>query len=419
MLKRLAVRDFKSLASVTVELPRMSVLFGPNTSGKSNFLDAIHTLSSIGTERTLQDALGARMLRGYPIEAITLPANGLPGLLSRPSARFSLEADLSTPQRTRRATSNFRYRIEVEIKTNSGKLSNSEEFLCALSQAGSEKGKAAIEVVNEKFRVRRQKSGGSPRFEPLELNYSILSDQRLVAPNHEYIERFRNELLNWQTYYLDPRLSMRRQGPPADVVSIGAFGEDLVPFLYKLKAANRKHFDTVIRSVRSIIRGIEHLDITLDRRQGVLDLALRQDGTDYSLRVVSEGTLRVLGLCSIAANPWAGSLLAFEEPENGVHPRRLELIAKLLVSVALDAGRQIVVTTHSPLFCGAVIKEARLRKSDEITLFNVRRSSGGTSIEPFQTHGPLFEDPQIREALSSDADDGMFEALLMRGLFDE
>lgn len=175
MLKRLAVQNFKSLASVTVELPRMAVLFGPNASGKSNFLDAIHALSSIGTERTLQDALSARVLRGYPIEAFTLPAAGLSGLLSSPSARFSLEADLSTPQLTRRTTSSFRYRIEVEIKTDSGRLSNSAEFLRALSQAGSEKGTAAIEVVGDKFRVRRQKSGGSPRFEPLELNYSILS----------------------------------------------------------------------------------------------------------------------------------------------------------------------------------------------------------------------------------------------------
>ena len=35
MLKKLTVRDFKSLRYVTVELPRLAVLFGPNAAGKS------------------------------------------------------------------------------------------------------------------------------------------------------------------------------------------------------------------------------------------------------------------------------------------------------------------------------------------------------------------------------------------------
>ena len=52
MLKRLAVRGFKSLQDVSVEFPRMAVLFGPNAAGKSNLLDAIQALSRIGTQRT-------------------------------------------------------------------------------------------------------------------------------------------------------------------------------------------------------------------------------------------------------------------------------------------------------------------------------------------------------------------------------
>src|SRR3972149_2956524 len=63
MLKSLTVRGFKSLKDVTVELPRMAVLFGPNAAGKSNLLDAIQALSRIGTQRTLADALGGRRVR--------------------------------------------------------------------------------------------------------------------------------------------------------------------------------------------------------------------------------------------------------------------------------------------------------------------------------------------------------------------
>ena len=57
MLEKLTVRNFKSLADVSVEFPRLAVLYGPNAAGKSNLLDAIQALSRIGTQRTLADAL--------------------------------------------------------------------------------------------------------------------------------------------------------------------------------------------------------------------------------------------------------------------------------------------------------------------------------------------------------------------------
>lgn len=139
---------------------------------------------------------------------------------------------------------------------------------------------------------------------------------------------------------------------------------------------------------------------------------------DYSSRIVSEGTLRILALCAIAVNPWGGSLVAFEEPENGVHPRRLELIAQLLLSLANEQRRQVVVTTHSPLFCDAVLKNARGRM-EAVGLFNVRRVDESTVVEPFDVTGPLFKDQEIAAALTSGTEDGLFESLLLRGLLDE
>ena len=139
---------------------------------------------------------------------------------------------------------------------------------------------------------------------------------------------------------------------------------------------------------------------------------------EYSSRIVSEGTLRVLALCAIAVNPWGGSLLAFEEPENGVHPRRLDLIARLLLSLASAGGRQVIVTTHSPLFCDAVLKHAS-STADDVGLFNVRRVGQATAVEPFDAAGPLCKDAGIAAALTSRAEDGLFENLLLRGLIDE
>ena len=411
MLRSLRVQGYKSLQDVTVKFPRMAVLFGPNAAGKSNLLDAIQALSRIGTERTLADALDDP-IRGYPIEAFSFPRDGLAALLSGPSAEFRLAADLT---RTKDA---YRYRVGVEIAPGSGALGVTEEYLTLLAQDGTPKGTPAIELVEGELRVRRRGERGRPNNEPLRQNYTVLSDPRRSRPLHPAIEDVRSELSDWRTYYLDPRVAMRSAQPPSDVRDIGVLGGDIAPFLFRLQAEHEKHFAAVRRTLRSLVPSVDDLTVDLDRRRGTLDILVRQGGVDYSSRIVSEGTLRVLALCAIAVNPWGGSLLAFEEPENGVHPRRLELIAQLLLSLALEQGRQVVVTTHSPLFCDAVLRSARERP-DDTGLFSVRRAGAATVVQQFDATGPLFEDREVAAALTAGTEDGLFESLMLRGMLDE
>jgi predicted ATPase len=410
VLKRIKAAGFKSLGEVEIDLPRMTVLFGPNAAGKSNLLDAIQALSRIGTSRTLSDAL-SEPIRGYPIEAFGFPQKGLAELLSRKSAEFSLEADLEIGR------DRYRYRVAVEIQPGSGSLAVRDEYLAVLGKRGDPKGNPSIERVDSQLRVRRKSKPAHPRQEPIGLNHSLLSDPRLGGVEYRAIERCRNELSGWRTYYLDPRAAMRSARPPADVRDIGLMGEDIAPFLYRLRAENSKHFDAARRTLRSLVPNVEDLTVDLDKRRGTLDIQVRQSGIDFSSRIVSEGTLRVLALCAIAVNPWSGSLLAFEEPENGVHPRRLELIAQLLSSLSIERGKQLIVTTHSPLFCDAILRQARTRPK-EIALFNVQHTIKGTSVSRFDVTGPLFKEHEIAQALTSGAEDGLFEGLMVRGLID-
>lgn len=334
MLRRFHITKFKSLADVTIELPRMTVLFGPNAAGKSNVLDAVQALSRIGTLRTLSDAL-SEPIRGHPIEAFSFPTGGLQELLSSKSAHLGLEADLTV------ATDAYRYRIEVEIEPGSGKLIVGDEYLAQLGAKGEPKGRPAIEKVGSNLHIRRKSKPAHPRQETVGLNHSILSDPRLGGVEYRALEKTRQELFGWRTYYLDPRVAMRAAQPPSDARDIGVLGGDIAPFLYRLRAEDLKHFQAVSRTLRSIVPSVEEVTVDLDKRRGTLDILVRQGGVDYSSRIVSEGTLRVLALCAIAVNPWGGSLLAFEEPENGEHPRRLQLIAQLLLSLRWqrDSGR--------------------------------------------------------------------------------
>lgn len=410
MIRNLTIRGFKSLGNLQIRLPRFTVLFGPNAAGKSNILDAVQTLSRISSKRTLSDAL-TEPIRGYPIEAFAFPSGGLMALLAKDSAEFTLATELEVGK----DRVPYRYRIAIGIHPASGVLSIRDEFLARLGKQGNVSGNPIIEKKEDELRIRRKSKPGNPRKEDIGLNYAILSDLRLGGIEYRAIESCRAELSACRTYYLDPRVAMRTAKPPSDVTDIGVLGEDIAPFLYRLMTTKySRYYDSIRKTLRALVPGVEDLSVDLDKRRGSLDIQIRQDGIAYSSRIISEGTLRVLALCALAVNPWKGSLLAFEEPENGVHPRRLELIVELLTSIS--RSQQVLVTTHSPLLCQAVLKRSRTFPK-EIELLRVRRGSSGTEVTPLS--GPLFDDTEIAKALADGTEDNLFESLMMRGLLDE
>lgn len=412
MLTRFKVHGFKSLVDVEVELPPVMVLFGTNAAGKSNFLDAVHVLSRIAATRTVKEAFESG-IRGHPVEAFNFPEGGLAALHGQDSASLSLEADLAV------ANDMYRYRVEIGIQPASGSLSVRDEYLVALGKNGNPKGTASIEQVNGVLRIRRKSKAAHPRTESPGQNHAMLSDLRLGSTEYRAIERCRGELSGWRTYYLDPRVAMRSAKPPSEVNDIGALGEDIAPFLYRLQKEDPKRFSAVRRTLCSLIPSVRDLTVDLDKKRGTLDIGVTHGGTEFSSRVISEGTLRVLALCAIAVNPWGGELLAFEEPENGVHPRRIELVAKLLTSMATgERKKQIIVTTHSPLLCDAMLSE-RESRPDTIELFNVRGASNASSIARLRTLGPFFQNKEIDDGFSSTTEDGAFSGAMMRGFIDE
>ena len=111
---------------------------------------------------------------------------------------------------------------------------------------------------------------------------------------------------------------------------------------------------------------------------GEAELRIREGGVAIPARVLSEGTLRMLGLLALAGAKSPPALVGFEEPENGIHPRRIEMIAELLTTRASLGQTQYIVTTHSPLLSD--------RMPDD-SLLVVRRAGGRTRVDPFADWG--------------------------------
>ena len=78
-----------------------------------------------------------------------------------------------------------------------------------------------------------------------------------------------------------------------------------------------------------------------------------KNGLETPNWLISDGTLRAMALTIPAFLPPEPAIYMVEEPENGVHPKALEII---LQSLSLIPKSQTLLTTHSPLVvqqCGA------------------------------------------------------------------
>ena len=440
MLKRIRIKGYKSLQDVELHLGPFCVIFGPNAVGKSNFLDALQLLGSLVRCRTLSEAF-APPYRGTPLESFSFPPDGLKGLIAQETSRLSFEVDVQLSAETikkvnrlireMKRTKNIsgeetdkqeaiesdyvrekflRYRIELEITPRSGILRVVDEYLGALTQKGELRigRRAFLEKVKNKLHLRMEKQS-HPAYHDLHLDHSILS-LPLYPPHYPHVVAMREELASWSMFYFEPRERMRSANPVKEVTRLGMMGEDLAAFLNTLRATKSQQLVGIEKALHAIIPSVTGLDIGLTDL-GEVELRIREGNALIPARVVSEGTLRVLGLLSIGASKQPISLVGFEEPENGVHPRRIRLIAELLKTISTEDDTQLIVTTHSPILPDLIPDE---------NLYVCRRKGGFTEIKPFSVWGPLARKSGIDQALDElpSADVMPVSQRILRGDFD-
>jgi len=191
------------------------------------------------------------------------------------------------------------------------------------------------------------------------------------------------------TYYLEPKTLMREEVPLAEIDSLGPRGENLAAFLNTLKYRHKKDFESLNLSLKRILPTdasieVEHL------KEGRVGLRLSENDLWFSARLISEGTLRLIGLLAAIHPKNPATMVAFEEPENGVHPVRLKIISDVLRNAAQSYGKQIILTTHSP-----ILPEYFENKD----LFVCGKEGHQTTIKPFPSFGPLYRRRDIEHAL--------------------
>ena len=436
MLKRIHIKGYKSLQDVEVKLSFLTLLFGPNAAGKSNFLDSLQLLSKMATSQTLNEAFSPPY-RGKPLESFTLGEGGLRGLMEQERLVFSIEADLHLSnavvdtvnrqiQEMRRPSGDgrseatgsssarvrerdLRYRVEIEMAPRSGFLRVTDEYLAALNSRGEPTGKRKpfLERQGERIHLRLEGQAHPTQYERY-LDRTILSMPH-YPPHYPHLVAARRELESWLFFYFEPRERMRAANPVKEVRHIGLMGEELAAYLNTLKTMEPKQFNDVEEALHTLLPNIDGIEIDVSDI-GEVELRLKENGVAIPSRVVSEGTLRLLGLLALNGAGGAPSLVGFEEPENGVHPRRIQLISEFLNARRRVGATQYIVTTHSPILPDMI---------PDYCLFVAQRNERSTQIYPFTSWGPLWRRGDIDESLDDDRQDWLpVSERILRGDFD-
>lgn len=412
MIKRIRINGYKSLHDLELSLPHLTVIFGPNAVGKSNLLDAMALLSRLCTRRTILEAFEDH--RGAPLEAFSVPVGGMEALQQKKAARFEIEADIALGrdviEKTQKLTADMRkglsergprlqvmedflrYRVTVEIFLETGQLRIVDERLCALTKNRQEKRSrnAFIAQVGNRLHLRFE-GQAHPIYQDVGLDHTIVSSP-LYPPHYPHISALKEEFSRWRFYYLEPN-SMRTEPPLKEADSLDQTGKDLAAVYFTLKHRNPAQFEAINKALTQLIPVITSLDVERTP-EGLLRLSVTENGVKFSARVISEGTLRILAMLAILYIPAPMSVIGLEEPENGVHPRRLSQIARLVGEAANVNGTQIIINTHSPHLP---------EQFDEEFLVCAAKDIGTSKFTPFGSLGPLFRTQDIVESLNREA----------------
>ena len=209
--------------------------------------------------------------------------------------------------------------------------------------------------------IQRHQDGGSGRPQPAlarSLPRTVLSTANASeSPTALCAKR---EMQSWR--FLALEASSLRQPDSFNGASIlDVHGRHMPATLNRLiKSENGAEFVTARLAGRltELVENVNGIELDRDEKRQVYSIYVSDvSGNRIPARGLSDGTLRFLALSILEEDPMVTGLICLEEPENGIHPKRLPSMIALLRDIALDPFepcaednplRQVIVNTHSP-----------------------------------------------------------------------
>ncbi|HZF50363.1 MAG TPA: AAA family ATPase [Polyangiaceae bacterium] len=374
MIKSITLQNYRSFgAKQTIPLEPITVLVGPNNSGKSSF---------ISVRRLIQGAIH-RLNRGegaWPNE---------PYVLRRPPAAdgsFHLEwvsDDGSYGTSLRPALRGMQVESEWLRHNERG-------------DAWTLKEKMRSGALVSIYRDGEDGGFGPPPF--LGLYRTWGSDAAERKPFSDVLR----PLLEAREVKLSLG-ALRTDAPFENKPALGRNGSNMASIVSLWRSSHPERAEALDAIMRSSIPEIRHV-LAMPAPEGqAYRLWFRQtDDQLFDAFHVSDGVLLFTALAMQAIDAGPGSVIFLEEPEHSIHPTRLHDIVELLRRMVHEKGCQFVIATHSPV----LLSEFR-DEPEAILLF--RRGDEGTLVTR------LSDVPRLVDALRK-ADPG---EMLSSGFFND
>lgn len=366
-LSSLKLDDWKSFgsgpdASNVVRLAPVTVLIGPNASGKSNVLDALRFLQGAALDYSLGEILRGHIegqreiwpgIRGGTVEAARSGTTG-----------FALTTEWVAFPYTREPLAFQKHVLKVDTQ---GEVAVEEEGLFSADgdvlfhthapSLGTSMGRTedgGLRVASPAF------GKGNFQLDTLSSSRSLLAqlgiEGRAATVAQHFSQLVRSSLRG--IIFLDIQPARMRDYKPENGGQLGVSGENISPALLALSQQEGRLQDVVDWLSEFCAPEIERIDFDRTQLREVMMFLVERGGRRVSARSVSDGTLRFLGHLVALLTCAPGTLVVLEEPDAGLHPSRIHLLAELIERIAKDREIQVLATTHSPTLLAHLSHEA-------------------------------------------------------------
>ncbi len=184
---------------------------------------------------------------------------------------------------------------------------------------------------------------------------SKLKEQQKYSPNGMVSRPIRDSILRWAVYHFNDTSDsarMRRLCSVRDHERLREDGENLGAYLLMLRDQHQGAYERIRDTVRLAAPFFDDFQFRPKPSNGdeILHLEWTQRGSDYPFLVtqLSDGTLRFIALATALWQPNPPATILLDEPELGLHPYALTLLAEL-IKKATEKTQVIVSTQSAPL----------------------------------------------------------------------
>jgi len=352
-LTEFRLTNFKSYQEATLRLSPLTLLIGPNASGKSNLLEGIRLLSWMARDKRLDE---------FP-RAVQDNALAVRGALT--DLTYGRETEFHLGYSIRAKPWN---RLDVGVRVDDAGLRIYDESVTGQTEqvplyhvADEADGYSHdVQVSYNNF----LRGGWKPKI--------LCTDQQLIltqlgtparfAEDHKRSQEtipqvanlFRGALIRIILLDPAPRL-MRSYSHVVDRV-IRESGSNLSSVLYEL--VGEGHKARILEFIKALpeqdITGLGFVETPRNEVMVKLTETFAGKAEERDATVLSDGTLRVLAIAAVLLYADEGSLVVIEEIDSGVHPSRVETLLRNIFEISEEKNLSVLLTSHNPALLNAL-----------------------------------------------------------------